>query len=209
MILIQIHTCITRQPQYAQGTGAQHAKGRCDASQTQTVAESAVPRSRSSLTVAAAVPSRQLDKDLSKEPMCGVVAVAHVAGVPAAAAFAAFKEALSKTGGWRGRTTDAERRAMLARLQVEFASLDPPRHPRAGRRGRPKKRAPRYMQLLEWTESHAEQGVTYIVATSRHCQVVRDGNVTDQRGTRAVQDFWGRRKHIQTILKIEGGSGDR
>ena len=155
------------------------------------------------------MPSRQLDKDLSKEPMCGVVAVAHVAGVPAAAAFAAFKEALSKTGGWRGRTTDAERRAMLARLQVEFASLDPPRHPRAGRRGRPKKRAPRYMQLLEWTESHAEQGVTYIVATSRHCQVVRDGNVTDQRGTRAVQDFWGRRKHIQTILKIEGGSVDR
>ena len=136
-----------------------------------------------------------------RTPVCGVVAVAHVAGVSAETAFAEFKQHLQKTARWRGRTTEAERRRMLEHYKVRFELLGQPRLKREGRRGRPKLNT-LGMQLQQWAELCAQDGVWYLVTTSRHCQVVRDGIVTDQGGTQQMRDFWGRRKHVKSVLHI-------
>ena len=136
-----------------------------------------------------------------RTPVCGVVAVAHVAGVSAETAFAEFKQHLQKTARWRGRTTEAERRRMLEHYEVRFELLGQPRLKREGRRGRPKLNT-LGMQLQQWAEICAHEGVCYLVTTSRHCQVVRDGIVTDQGGTQQMRDFWGRRKHVKSVVQI-------
>ena len=58
------------------------------------------------------------------------------------------------------------------------------------------------LTLKNFVEWGTVKGKAYIVTTTGHCQVVRDGWVIDQAGAKHVDEFHGKNKHINSIHEV-------
>ena len=58
---------------------------------------------------------------------------------------------------------------------------------------------PSLKKFVEWGTA---KGTLYVVTTSGHAQVVMDGWVTDQGGSRPIDKYWGRNKRVQAVEVI-------
>jgi len=142
-------------------------------------------------------------------PCCGVYAVAHLAGRPIGEFFNTARKLLGRSGSWKGRTWWRERAVMLDHCGLAYQDASPPQwYPR--------------ITLKTWARRHAQPGVTYLVDTTGHTQVVRDGFVTDQCGTRRIgeqvlkmRSYFGTfritkashrqdMKHVRNVWRISG-----
>lgn len=124
-----------------------------------------------------------LPSDAIFGPNCGVTAVAIVAGVPFATAWAQLGRGHGKS--WKGRTTHAQRIQALKVLGVSFDELEP-----------------RRMTLETFVRRFAKPGARYMVRTTGHVQVVQDGMVADQGGVVEAAKHWGRRKFVSRATLI-------
>ena len=43
---------------------------------------------------------------------------------------------------------------------------------------------------------------TYIISTTRHTQVIKNGWAIDQAGAKLICDFWGKNKKVKSVIKI-------
>ena len=137
---------------------------------------------------------------------CGVFAVAYVAGKPIDEVFELFKKRYRKTSRWQGRTTSVIRHEMLNHLGVRCKSMEPgmvktikipyPDGIKEAYAGTSS------MTLAKWVDLNTAKGKTYIVDTTGHVQVVHDGIVHDQHGSKPVDVFWGRRKRVREATQI-------
>jgi hypothetical protein len=127
-----------------------------------------------------------LPSDARMGPNCGVTAVAIVAGVSFATAWAEINKACPRKGNWKGRTRAAERDAALAALGVRFEDV-----PLA-----------RCVTLQTWALRYAKPGERYLVQTTGHIQVLKDRAVADQGGILPVMLHRGRRKHVCRVQRI-------
>jgi hypothetical protein len=124
---------------------------------------------------------------VSNMPLCGVHAVAHVADKSVKEMFYMFKRRFNKPGQWRGRVTHQERGIMLNQLGIEYKHV-------VGTTG----------TLSRWVDWHTSKSETYIIETSCHVQVVRDGVVTDQSETKPIDKYRWKRARVVRAIVIKG-----
>lgn len=132
-----------------------------------------------------------LPADVKMGPNCGVTAIAIVAGVSFNKAFAFIRDASGRAANWKGTTCIGDRRKAFHHFGIKVAEIDVPTR----REGR--------MTLRTWIDHRARKGVTYMIDTTRHVQVVRDGVVTDQRGKKPIADYWGKNKIVTRVFVIK------
>lgn len=116
-------------------------------------------------------------------PNCGVTAVAIVCGLT-------FDEAWNKLRGnrnanWKGRTYVEDLLKALYDHGIKYEC-----------------RREFGYTLHTFVKCFARPGVRYIVRTSGHVQVVKDGWAVDQLGSKPIASFWGRRKRVSHVIEI-------
>ena len=115
-----------------------------------------------------------------KLPCCGVTAVALFSG-------ASFSDvwdfiAKRKRGNWKGSTYHSDQRAALKQFN----------------KGRTVAMAvPQRMTLKTFAEKHALPGHIYMIRTTGHQQILKDGYVVDQAGKKPVDEHWGKSKIVK------------
>jgi hypothetical protein len=125
--------------------------------------------------------------DLRKKPICGVLAVAVVAGITFAEATEVIKRNLmpwQKRHG--GRTYPEQLEASLRELNVNFHVLP----------------IMEKLTLERWITKYCNPGKTYMIATSRHFVTFRDGIVVDQYEINPISVFGARRCFVRQVLEI-------
>lgn len=127
-----------------------------------------------------------LPADVRPGPVCGVLAVSVAVGVSFTQVWDLIKE--RKGRGWGGITNHSDRAHVLDFLGVRY------HYDSLGRGER--------MRLSTFVSTRMRYGVTYIVRTGGHVQVVRDGWVLDQSGASPVHRFWGRNKIVTSVITI-------
>ena len=124
---------------------------------------------------------------------CGVQAVAVAAGISLTKAFRVFQETCPRTRRkrtWGGGTFHSERVKVLDKLGVKYDQLDP-----AHTKG---------LTLQRFIKDVANPNHVYMVTTTQHVQLVRGGQVLDQKGVQEIANFWGARKRITfPVLRID------
>jgi len=115
-------------------------------------------------------------------PHCGVTAVAILAQIPFAQAWAEIRRLAQYPANWKGATRDPERLLVLASHGVRLTAV-------------PCKR----MTLGRWAALYCQRDTTYLVVTTGHIQIVRNGVVTDQTGARPVAGSQAARKFVKTV----------
>jgi hypothetical protein len=129
---------------------------------------------------------------------CGVTATAIAAGISFDQAWDLFKKhcpRIKNSKNWEGGTWCGEREIVMHKLGLKYEMI-------SQRKLRDSKtvRMPTLKKFVEW---HTKKGIVYIVTTTGHVQIVKDGWVIDQRGARAIDEFWGRNKivdHVEFII---------
>jgi hypothetical protein len=121
-------------------------------------------------------------------PNCGVTAVAVLAGVSFQTAWDQIALIANRDGKWKGGTRHSERLAALNLLGVRYTEIHIPRKMRL-------------RTVAAWTMT--TPGVRYMVRTTGHVQVIRDGIVLDQAGPVAAALHWGRNKLVSNITRID------
>jgi hypothetical protein len=124
----------------------------------------------------------RLPADNRKGPNCGVTCVAIVAKVSFKQSWDEFRRIYR--GRWNGATRQPDRERVLTKFGVKFLKLSVPG-----------------CTLKNFVIKHSMTGKTYMVRTSRHVQLVRDGVVFDQNGPHGLGD-WRGRKHVKDVLLI-------
>ncbi len=119
---------------------------------------------------------------------CGVLAVANVANVELATAANVFIKLCKRSPNkWKGGTRHQDRVKVLNHYKVKWEEF---------------KTVP--MTLSHFVDQHTVKGKTYIITTTSHVQLVKDGIVTDQRGSFPVSDYWGKKKRLKKFqIKIK------
>ena len=130
--------------------------------------------------------SLHLPSDLRQGPVCGVLAVSVAVGVPFTRVWILIGERKSRR--WRGVTNHSDRARALDFFGVRY------HHAPLGRGDR--------VRLSTFVSTRLRYGVTYIIRTGGHVQVVRDGWVLDQSGASPVHRFWGRNKIVTSVITI-------
>lgn len=120
-------------------------------------------------------------------PLCGIFAIAFVAGRPVEEMFSLYKKTHRKSNGWRGRTHHDKCQVILNKLGIEWS---------------PVKGLLTSCSLAKWVEWHTVKGRTYIVGTGSHIQVVRDGIVHDQHGCAPIDDYRWKRSRVKIATLI-------
>ena len=120
-------------------------------------------------------------------PNCGVTAVAIAAGVTFQVAWDILKKIGNRNGNWKGVTYVHQQVTALKELGVKY------QHNYI--KGRP--------TLQQWVQWETKPGVTYMVVTTGHVQVVKDGKVVDQTPEPVhYTKFWGARKKVREVIEI-------
>lgn len=124
---------------------------------------------------------------------CGVTTVAVLAGVSFAEAWrmvglARHRNGAKVTRRWRGTSCHWDRALALSWLGFECRNVP----------------VPRRMTLKTWIKvSRAHPDRTYMVRTTRHAQVVKDGHVTDQNHEACpVEDYHWRNKIVTRVDEV-------
>ena len=117
-------------------------------------------------------------------PNCGVTAMAVITKKP-------FKELWRRmgerrSGNWKGRTSLPDLVKILNEEGITHELRTGPS-----------------VTLTTFIRRVARPGVQYMVRTSGHFQVVKDGWVVDQGGPKPISIFWGRRKRITHYIIIQ------
>jgi hypothetical protein len=116
---------------------------------------------------------------------CGVVALAVATGLPYQEVHSWF--AARKRGNWKGSTRAKDRARFLEEKRIEFEAIgDEPEHQGT------------LQSFAAWARYHAP-GRTFIVTTTGHVQVVRDGQVLDQNYVGPAPGYPLRRKRIRNL----------
>ena len=115
-------------------------------------------------------------------PHCGVTAVAVLAKISFTQAWAEICKLARYPVNWKGSTPDPERLLILASHGVRLTAV-------------PCKR----MALGRWTARYCQRDTTYLVVTTGHIQIVRNGMATDQTGVRLVAGSQAARKLVKTV----------
>ena len=123
-------------------------------------------------------------KPINRMGCCGVFAVAFVAAKPVEEVFGLFKKRFHRGNRWRGRTYDCEQSEILTSLGVKWSGVS---YTVEGRK----------CSLAKWVDWHTVKCRTYIVRAGHHIQVIRDGIVHDQNGSKPIGEFWGRNKRVR------------
>ena len=114
-----------------------------------------------------------------KLPCCGVTAIAVFTGTP-------FRDvwgfiAKRKRGNWKGATYHSDQREALKQFNK-------------GRTVAVKVTSRK--SLSRFAREDARPGVVYMIRTTGHQQVLKDGIVVDQRGSAPIGEYWGKRKRV-------------
>ena len=129
-----------------------------------------------------------LPYDNQRGPNCGITALAVIAGISFTQAVTVFTRRYPKRANWKGRTTSGERSKVLNDLGYSWVDAEPYRR----------------MTLETWVICYSQPRVRYIVRTTGHVQVVKDGRVTDQfQQAVKVRLHRGRRKMVTCVTTIE------
>ena len=127
------------------------------------------------------------EKGKSFTGYCGVAAVSNVSNVPLSEVHVKFIKLCKKKPTWTGGTHHNERVKVLKYYRVKFQEFK-----LLG------------MTLKTFVDQHTVKDTTYIVTTSSHVQVIKNGMVTDQRGTVHISEYWGRNKKLKkTQIKVK------
>jgi len=127
-------------------------------------------------------------KPISQLPLCGVFAVAFIAGKPVEEVFELFKDRYGKSNHWQGRVSRRACLAVLEQIGIKFSPVQ---------QGDWKN-----CSLAKWIDWYTAKGKTYFVETSSHFQVVRDGIVHDQCGSLPIGKVKGRLSRVKRALLI-------
>ena len=116
---------------------------------------------------------------------CGVTAIAILAELP----FTLCKKIISFSHhkNWKGGLSIFDIKNHLRHFAIPFTqhqSVEP-------------------IPLNKWCKKYAQPNVSYLVATTGHAQVVRNGYVADQGGIDGIDFYWGKRKIVKHVLEIE------
>lgn len=124
-------------------------------------------------------------------PNCGVTAIAVAAGVDFDTVWNLLKAGMSpdRARKWKGGTSHSQRVAVLHMLGVRFTEI-------------PMRRKMRLRTVAQW--SMTTPGVRYMVRTTGHVQILRDGIILDQAGPVAAALHWGRNKLVSHITRLDG-----
>ena len=124
--------------------------------------------------------------DIRKDGLCGVLAVAVAAGRTLGEVYRYM--ARRHRGNWKGSTTNVERMNALTHYGVKYIGLS---------------LIPNVYNVQRWARLCARPDVSYIVTTTRHVQVIRNGFVIDQQGLKIIADYWAKGKKVISVLEIE------
>ena len=128
-----------------------------------------------------------------EDPNCGVLAVATVTHRPLAVVFDHMKAKYGKNGNWKGRTVDSQVINTVGELGGKLENV-------YHREAMGVKRGP---QFMKWVTEKAKEGTPYMVWTTGHVQIVKNGKVYDQSGCGTpIAEYWGRRKFIRRVEKV-------
>jgi hypothetical protein len=121
-------------------------------------------------------------------PNCGVTCVAIAAGVSFKEAWATLRPIRrGGRGRWNGATNHSERKKALDKLGVKYRQL--------------RDSDTYHCTLKNFADRFAETGKLYMVRTTGHVQMVKNGLVIDQRGLHNMEG-WRARKRVRDVLII-------
>lgn len=126
-----------------------------------------------------------LPKDNKLGPNCGITAVAVMAGTTYAEAERVIRSLGRFTRRWKGGTNHELRREALKILGHELIDIEVPR-----------------CTMQTFVRKYARPGVRYMVRTSGHVQVVKDGYLLDQLGCYRVTGLRPQDRKIVTRVSI-------
>lgn len=115
---------------------------------------------------------------------CGVISVALFTGASFNDVWTTIQRVHRKPGNWKGSTRHNERMSAARKLN----------------KGRSAAFKTQRMTLRRWINLHAVDDTTYMVKTTGHIQVVRNGFVYDQSGCWSILDYPGNHKIISWAM---------
>jgi len=135
----------------------------------------------------------QLPNDNRTGPNCGVTAIAAATGQPFNRVWslcAAGAMRFTQRKRFRGGTVHLQRVQVLEKLGADFDELQFPK-----------------MNLQKFGDYFADEGVTYMVTTTGHVQLLhrRDGQIwiLDQGGVKPIDEYRGKKKFIcKPVIRI-------
>ena len=135
----------------------------------------------------------QLPNDNRTGPNCGVTAIAAATGQPFNRVWslcAAGAMTFTRRKRFRGGTVHPQRVQVLEKLGADFDEMQFPK-----------------MNLQKFGDYFADEGVTYMVTTTSHVQLLhrRDEQIwiLDQQGIKPIDEYWGRKKFIsKPVIRI-------
>ena len=136
-----------------------------------------------------------LPRDAFMGPHCGVQAVAIVAGKSLNEMLTYFKQTrpIARGNRWSGGTRHHDRVAVLDDIGAAYDVMtrnDMPGYER------------RKINLAQFVARFAKPGKVYMVTTTGHVQLVKDGVVLDQGGPKPIAEFRGRRKYLSADVLV-------
>ncbi len=121
-------------------------------------------------------------QNIDKLPLCGVLSVSIASKKSLSETFDKFKKLNKKANNWKGRTHHKERLKVLKHYNVKSKEF------KLGK-----------ITLKHFTDQHTIKGKMYMITTTSHVQIVKDGMITDQRGTKSISEYWGKNKRLNRI----------
>jgi hypothetical protein len=123
--------------------------------------------------------------DIKNDPLCGVLAIAVVSKKTLTETYKIM--ARKHRSNWKGATTLPERMSALNKLGIEYDNVT--------------FKAP--ISLRKWVAQNAVNDKTYMITTTGHVQVVRNGHVIDQGGCKTIWTYTKCGKKVTNILEIK------
>jgi len=120
----------------------------------------------------------------SRMGCCGIISVALFTGAGFAEVWDTIRRAHRKPGNWGGGTRHNERLTAIRKLN----------------KGRSAAFKVQRMTLRKWINLHAKDDTTYMIRTTGHIQVVRNGFVYDQSGCWSILEHPGKNKMVQWAM---------
>jgi len=130
-------------------------------------------------------------------PNCGVTAMAIAAGISFDSAWDLLERVDRRSKKFTGATFDADRERAYKKLGLKTTKIN-----WKDRYDIAKKKGNLNLTLRNFVEWGTAKGKTYIVTTTGHVQVVKDGWVIDQGGAKPIEEFHGKAKHIDSIHEV-------
>jgi len=119
-------------------------------------------------------------------PNCGITAVAVAANVNFDTAWLFFKRRFhSGRGRWSGGTKKIERLKALDHFNIKYEV-----------------KVFRHKVPLWWFGG--KKDIMYMITTTHHVQIVKNGFVIDQKGLTPMRNYWGKGKKIIEVIEILG-----